>query len=700
MKISTFRFTLFLFLTSCVNFGSRAYKNLSPLASPEKSRISHLRQKTPPELEALLEKTSLKTEKWWVQYTLAKKTNDKNKACTWMSSLAEDSEFPLKILARINTLDYCELLSAPLVEDDVPSTYKNLYFQSLLKVTQRTPSIDDDFALLKSLILVEKDRRRKEQYLLEALRLAETVSPSDIYDLQMELYKNSPRLNPNPRIEDAITIATDFRTSRDFANAIKYFSKVLSAKSSKPEDKYKAQFEIRQTHKVSGKRTDYLKATEQLLTLAQKNFKSSPTQPLITLQLHDAYILSAKTFWTEGQTEKTLLILDEALNTLKGYHSLAEVYFVQGKVFEEQKLFEKAIESYTNSQNERSIVAELNDQRNWALAWLYYKFNYSSEAAFKFQQIILESKNNSDRNRAQFWLAQIYKNNGQKKESDDLFKNLIEQDPLGYYGLVSYRETGSSIPPIPELSPEERIPLWNSNLETSTILEIDWLIALNEMSLAESLLKKNASQGSSENLLSVLLTFAEAKLYLPLFAEVNKLPPQQKNMILHSHPQLLFPFDYKSLIQSAAEKSSVPKELIFSIIRQESAFNTNARSPMDAFGLMQLLPSVAAKVAQRYNLPYHHPNNLFAPEYNIPIGAFTLKDSFKIFDNQFVLAVASYNAPAWAVQRWAKDRSRENILEFIEEIPYEETRNYVKLVSRNFVVYQRLIHEKPVSWPF
>lgn len=70
-----------------------------------------------------------------------------------------------------------------------------------------------------------------------------------------------------------------------------------------------------------------------------------------------------------------------------------------------------------------------------------------------------------------------------------------------------------------------------------------------------------------------------------------------------------------------------------------------------------------------------------------------------MFDSKFVPAVASYNAPAWAVQRWLKDRARENILEFIEEIPYEETRSYVKLVTRNYVTYQRLIHKKSMLFP-
>ncbi len=700
-SLISLKFIFLFFLTSCVSFGSRAYKNLSPFAAPEKTRLIYLKQKNMTDLEKMLDQSLSTTDRWWILYSLGKKSPNKANACQWMTTLSEDPQFPLRELSSIYALDFCESSIPSLDENSTKPIYKNFYYQVLNRMTQRTPAIEDDLTLLKILIPIERDKNKKEKYLLEAIRLTEALNQNDIYELQMELYKNSPRLNPAPRAEDYHAVALDFRFHRSFSKAIEFFNKILLNKKAKPEDKYKAQFEVRQTLKISGQRTQYIAATESLLKLAKQQFKNDPKNSILILNLHDAFVLAAKTFWTEGNLESTYETLSDAILSLKNIHSLAEIYFVQGKVFEEQKLFDLAIESYSLSQNERSIVPELIDQRNWALAWLHYKFNNFSEAALRFQQIILESKSNSEKNRAQFWLAQIYRKNGQDKESMDLFQSLMIQDPLGYYGLLSFRETKSLIAPLPELQKSERIPLWYTDLETSAVLEVDWLISLNELSFAESALKKLLSQISSqkENTLNTLLTLAEAKLYLPLFAEVNKLSTVQKNEILFSHPQLLFPFDFQSLIQNASHRSEVPEELIYSIIRQESAFNPIARSPMDAFGLMQLLPSVASRVAQRNNLPFNSANDLFIPEFNIPIGAFTLKESFKMFDSKFVPAVASYNAPAWAVQRWLKDRARENILEFIEEIPYEETRSYVKLVTRNYVTYQRLIHKKSMLFP-
>ena len=83
--------------------------------------------------------------------------------------------------------------------------------------------------------------------------------------------------------------------------------------------------------------------------------------------------------------------------------------------------------------------------------------------------------------------------------------------------------------------------------------------------------------------------------------------------------------------------------------------------------------------------------DLYKPEVNIPLGAFELKSLMKKYDNQYILAVAGYNANDSAIRGWLKTRFRNDSVEFIEEVPYEETRTYIKLTMRNYVFYQRLL---------
>jgi soluble lytic murein transglycosylase len=205
-----------------------------------------------------------------------------------------------------------------------------------------------------------------------------------------------------------------------------------------------------------------------------------------------------------------------------------------------------------------------------------------------------------------------------------------------------------------------------------------------------SSLKKSGDLGAAESL-QILKKYAQSGLYLPLFANFNLLELPMKNQIMKREPELLFPKRFDDLIISESEKANIPKELTFSIIRQESAFNPEARSPADAFGLMQVLPTVAHQIAKKNSLSYVSHNDLFAPELNIAVGTQLLTGLLKKHNNNYIIAIASYNAAEDAVRGWVRSRYTGNTLEFIEDVPYEETKAYIKLVLRNMVFYQRLL---------
>jgi len=177
---------------------------------------------------------------------------------------------------------------------------------------------------------------------------------------------------------------------------------------------------------------------------------------------------------------------------------------------------------------------------------------------------------------------------------------------------------------------------------------------------------------------------------LKLFARVGELPVTERNLILAKHPDMVFPQPFSREVSEAAEKYGVKSELIYAIMRQESAFNPMARSPADAFGLMQLIPRVAKLAAKSSGVPLKENKDLYKPEVNIPLGAAFLKDLWQRYDGQFVLVAASYNASEAAIRSWINTRFFDDPIRFIEDIPYDETQGYVKLVLRNFIFYSRL----------
>lgn len=175
-----------------------------------------------------------------------------------------------------------------------------------------------------------------------------------------------------------------------------------------------------------------------------------------------------------------------------------------------------------------------------------------------------------------------------------------------------------------------------------------------------------------------------------MFSKLADLGSQMRDYIIANHPKMLYPMPYSETVDDSATRFGVEPELIYAIMRQESTFNPRARSPMDAFGLMQILPQVAARTAKANAIPYHSADQLYDPQVNIPTAAAYLRKLWDRYDGDVVLTIASYNARSSAINSWLKTRYDGNTLDFIEDIPYDETRDYVKLVLRNLITYQLL----------
>ena len=134
-----------------------------------------------------------------------------------------------------------------------------------------------------------------------------------------------------------------------------------------------------------------------------------------------------------------------------------------------------------------------------------------------------------------------------------------------------------------------------------------------------------------------------------------------------------------------------PLPLLFALIRQESAFNRRARSLSDAFGLMQLIPSTARAMAKKMRQSYRGYKDLYNEKKNIILGTAYFKSLLSRYNGSFILAAAAYNAGSTPVRKWRVALDKTRPLDFIENIPYEETRTYIKLVIRNFVIYNKLL---------
>ena len=159
-----------------------------------------------------------------------------------------------------------------------------------------------------------------------------------------------------------------------------------------------------------------------------------------------------------------------------------------------------------------------------------------------------------------------------------------------------------------------------------------------------------------------------------------------------------YPLAYPGAVLNAAKEFNLHPALLLAVIRTESYYHPHIISAANARGLMQLLPSTGAKIAEHFNLPPPQPETLFEPETNIHLGSSYLFALLREFDGQLPLAVASYNAGPFNVKRWVSQIEGEvSLEEFIETIPFDQTRNYVKKILGTFYYYRYLFSSEPVG---
>lgn len=148
-----------------------------------------------------------------------------------------------------------------------------------------------------------------------------------------------------------------------------------------------------------------------------------------------------------------------------------------------------------------------------------------------------------------------------------------------------------------------------------------------------------------------------------------------------------YPRAWEGQVQQASRSTNVPEELIWAIMRAESHFRSDARSPVGARGLMQIMPFTGRKVADLLKYKGFEPASLLDPETNIRLGSRYLQRLLEKFSAKVPLIAAAYNAGPHRVHHWLRYFGNLDMDEFIEHIPYLETRNYVKRVSRNYQIY-------------
>ena len=161
-----------------------------------------------------------------------------------------------------------------------------------------------------------------------------------------------------------------------------------------------------------------------------------------------------------------------------------------------------------------------------------------------------------------------------------------------------------------------------------------------------------------------------------------------------------FPMAYREFFTTEAQKRGLHSSWVFAITRQESAFMADAKSQVGAMGLMQLMPATAKETARRFDIALANPNNALQPSVNIQLGSAYLSQIYGQFNGNRVLASAAYNAGPGRVRQWLRGADHLAYDVWVENIPFNETRQYVQNVLSYAVIYANKLNapHSLVAW--
>ncbi len=377
-----------------------------------------------------------------------------------------------------------------------------------------------------------------------------------------------------------------------------------------------------------------------------------------------------------------------------------KMYF--GTWLEDQGTEDKALTLY----RQVAQAPEQTGQRTealWRTGWIQYRTGQFQEAARTFREVLNGKEDGPMRPQAHYWLGRSLERQ-QDTQAAEVFVQVCRRYPLTYYcqWVQSHPELPSLIPvsgdPVVESAvaePAERRADLGRDVHYRKALELK-LLGLNEDAarelgvLTERVVRDRAALLELTTLLSEAGDYHQALRLARLhFRDGIERGGEPLPSALWT---AAYPTGYLPTIQGYAGQGVDPY-LVAAIIREESLYDTRAVSRTGAVGLMQVMPVTAQAVSRRLGLPEVGREELFNQDTNIRLGVGYLEQLLRQFSGNVLHTVAAYNAGPTAVFSWIAKYGNRDPDEFVELIPYQETRQYVKRVLRSYREYHRLAGE-------
>ena len=324
-------------------------------------------------------------------------------------------------------------------------------------------------------------------------------------------------------------------------------------------------------------------------------------------------------------------------------------------------------------------------QKFWDEAWKAYLARDLRGAEQQFDFIRRTYRNPSIQRQATYWRARTLGLAGRNEEAESAYRELTDTPFRDIYVLFA-EERGA--PKIARRHSFDDAPDWHEMVRENLPMELQLAYELAELgALRDARVEIRANSAPTrarwQDAILGQIHYLEGSrrvgaIYLrrafPELSTAGQLSVPRQFL------RMYYPLQYADTIRAEAAERSLDPFLVMALIHQESGYDPLARSHVDALGLMQLMPATAAEIGRKLSIPFAEQRRT-DPELNIRMGVFYLKQLISMAGGDWRSALAAYNGGIGNVWKWQKQNPRRPIDEFIESIPFSETKSYVKRIT-------------------
>ncbi len=551
--------------------------------------------------------------------------------------------------------------------------------EELDRLTKRARGLPNRVTLLALLSEVYEDLERPEDAkaaALEAWRSAVRPSERAIAD------KLADRAAPSPR--DRIVRARNLVRDRSFARAVEELEAIDVSDDEALEREWLHEYGMA----LFRMRTRYLDSARVLHRSASKGGPH---------EAEDAF-----------HSARALSRADEDARAIRAYRRFAQRYprsryasqarFLAAWLEIRLRRASGAKQMERLVRGKRQVYGRWRRAALWELGFRAVETRRYARAVRYLKQYTALATTGMDEARGHYWLGRAYRRG---PKAVDSYRDAIAVEPLHWYAVLAaqrLKRLGAEIPApfesaveLSALQPPDTVPTLPDTFVAYQRLGLDsegiaWLGA-NEARLV-------AEYPKSERIPALTQLYREAGAYRDAL-----LVARRRMVYLRSDPaeqrwwwDAAYPMPWRATID--AHRGELPVALIYATMRQESGFRPEVVSPAGAVGLMQVMPELAAKLAGKPVSRYE----LRDPDINIALGLEEMAALAEEFRDVYPLSIAAYNAGKSRVRRWLRESKRMELDRFVERIPFNETRNYVRRVSSHYARYAYL-DDPEAGWP-